>query len=110
METNGRPRFWLAAATMILISAAGGFHGVLDAQDPTTPAKRYDPRLPYSDAHVGIEKHSPYLYRYENDWQRNRAWRDRHDPLRNLPAVRKGRESETQPDRSNAQNTDDNDP
>lgn len=34
---------------------------------------------------VGIEPRSPYLYRYENDWQRNKAWSERNNPERYLP-------------------------
>ncbi len=110
MNVDGRPHFWLAAATMALISAAGGFHGVLHAQELKNPPKGYNPSLPHSDARVGIQKHSPYLYRYENDWQRNRVWRDRHDPLRNLPTIRNGQESKTQPEQGHGEKADDSDP
>ncbi len=110
MNAYGRPRFWPAAAMMILTTAAGGLHSALHAQELINPPNRYDPRLPYSDAHVGIEKHSPYLYRYENDWQRNRAWRDRHEPLRNLPVMPKGQESKAGPGQGATGNSDANDP
>ena len=54
------------------------------ADDPALP---YDRNLPPADAQIGVRKQSPYLYRYENDWQRNRAWRERHNPLLYIPKL-----------------------
>ena len=54
------------------------------AEDRPLP---YDRNLPPADAQIGVQKQSPYLYRYENDWQRNRAWRERDNPLLYIPKL-----------------------
>lgn len=41
---------------------------------------------------VGIERRSPYLYHYENDWQRNRPWRERKQLELYMPAPPAGAE------------------
>ena len=63
---------------------AGTNVGSIYAEDRPLP---YDRNLPPADAQIGVQKQSPYLYRYENDWQRNRAWRERDNPLLYIPTL-----------------------
>ena len=74
---------WALAAGVALIATVINFRSA-HADNPPLP---YDRNLPPADAQIGVQKQSPYLYRYENDWQRNRAWRERDNPLLYIPKL-----------------------
>lgn len=77
----------LSLAVLAAAFALGVSGCYLASTHAGVPYSSYDGHVPYPGAHIGIQKDSPYLYRYEHDWKRNRAWRDRDNPLLYYPTT-----------------------